>query len=252
MGLESFPPLVVTGIRLALGAGVLACVPAARRGRVARSDWPRVLLLGVLWMALPLTLFPIAQQTVDSGVAGMLTGAQPLLTALVAAILLRRRPRGAHVVGLVIGFVGILTIAGTSLTTGGGSSLAGVAMILVAVACYALAVNLAVPLQQRYGTLPVVLRALAVATALVAPLAMVAASGVDKSAILPTAWVAVALLGIVCTGLAYAMLPHSSDGRGRLAARLRSTSFPWWRSCWARPSGVNRSSRSPQPARLSC
>lgn len=197
--------MVVTGVRLLLGAGVLACVPPARRGRVARSDWPRVLLLGVLWMALPLTLFPIAQQTVDSAVAGMLTGAQPLLTALVAAVLLLRRPRGTHVVGLVIGFVGIFAIAVSSLATGGGSSLGGVALILVAVSCYAVAVNLAVPLQQRYGSLPVVLRTLAVATVLVAPLALFAAPGVDRPAITPSSWVAVALLGVVSTGLAYAM-----------------------------------------------
>ena len=79
------------------------------------------------------------------------------------------------------------------------------ALILLAVSCYAVSINIAVPLQQRYGSLPVVLRALVVASVLVTPLTLLAAPGADVASAHATAWVALALLGVVCTGLAYAM-----------------------------------------------
>jgi hypothetical protein len=51
------------------------------------------------------------------------------------------------------------------------------ALILVAVACYALATNIAVPLQQRYGSLAVIARPLAVASVLLAIPGAVALAG---------------------------------------------------------------------------
>lgn len=205
IGLESFGPGAVTALRILFGLGVLALVPGARRTPVARGDWPRVALLGVLWLAVPLTLFPIAQQWIDSSVAGMVTGAQPLLTAGLAAFLLRRRPGPRQLGGLAVGFVGIVAITVASATGSGAgpSSPAGVALVLVAVACYAVAANLAVPLQQRYGGLAVILRALLVALVLVAPFGLwsLAVAGRGTPSLASVA--AVVVLGVSATGLGY-------------------------------------------------
>jgi hypothetical protein len=54
----------------------------------------------------------------------------------------------------------------------------------VAVACYGLAVNLAVPLQQRYGALPVIVNAELAGGALVAPLALAGVALVAAGAFL--------------------------------------------------------------------
>lgn len=203
IGLESFSPALVTFLRILLGVAVLVAIPAARRGRIAREDWPRIGLLGLLWLALPLTLFPIAQQWIDSSVAGMLTGAQPLLTAALAAYLMRRRPSHAHVLGLLVGFAGVLTITVTSVNGSQATSPWGVFLVLVAVACYAVSANLAVPLQQRYGGLAVILRAMVVALVLVAPLGLWSLPGASLDADSVSSLVAVALLGALSTGAAY-------------------------------------------------
>ena len=71
IGLDAFAPGVITFARIALGAVALALFPRARRP-LPRDDWPRVALLGVVWMGIPLTLFPIAQQWVDSSLTGMI------------------------------------------------------------------------------------------------------------------------------------------------------------------------------------
>jgi drug/metabolite transporter (DMT)-like permease len=209
--LESLSPAVITTVRLALGAAALTLVPASRR-RVAREDWLQIFALAVFWMAIPFSLFPIAQQWISSATAGMLNGAMPIFSATVAALLLRRLPGRHQAVGLVIGFVGVAAISLASGDTGGSATL-GIVLILVALACYGLSVNLAVPLQQRYGSLPVLWRALLVATALTAPFSV---AGGMPSDVTTTSWVSLLTLGILGTGFAFVAM-------GTLAGRTGGT-----------------------------
>src|SRR6267143_5795272 len=83
-GLRAIGPCGVTFVRILVGFGTLALLPAAR-GPIARSDRGAVALLGVLWLAFPLSMFPFAEQRVSSALTGMLNGANPLFTALVAS-----------------------------------------------------------------------------------------------------------------------------------------------------------------------
>ena len=97
----------------------------------------------------------------------MITGSQPLMAAAIAAALLRRRPH-AQPPRSGCRFAGVVCVVSSSAGAGGGARIDAAVLILVAVACYALATNLAVPLQQRYGAIAVIRRALLVAFALLA------------------------------------------------------------------------------------
>ena len=108
VGLDAFHPGLVTLLRIGFGALVMAMVPRAWGAKIEKQDRPRILVLSVIWIAFPLTLFPIAQQWIDSAVAGMLNGAMPLFTAVVATFLLRVLPGRFQIAGLVIGFGGSL------------------------------------------------------------------------------------------------------------------------------------------------
>ncbi len=99
IGLEAFEPGLITLLRVGLGAGALWLVPKARAGRVARDDWPRLVVLSFIWVAVPFTLFPIAQQHINSAITGMLNGAVPIFAAIVAVLMLRRLPRAATAAG---------------------------------------------------------------------------------------------------------------------------------------------------------
>ena len=90
-GLESVGPNGVTFLRIVVGFATLACFPRAWKA-VPRADWGWVALIGVIWMAFPLSMFPYAEQRVSSALTGMLNGANPLFTAIVAAFLARRAP----------------------------------------------------------------------------------------------------------------------------------------------------------------
>lgn len=211
VALRSIAPGLVTWSRVLFGALTLAFIPGAR-AHIDRSDRPRVIAVAVLWVAIPFTLFPLAQQHVTSAVAGMLNGSLPIMAAVVASIMLRRLPGRVQIVGLVIGGLGVAAIALS--TAGQGSSEAiGVALLIVAVICYAFAVNIVAPLQQRYGSLPVMARVLAYAAAMTAPFGL---WSIPDSAFSWQALGAVAVLGAVGTGLAFLIM-------GRLVGHVGST-----------------------------
>jgi drug/metabolite transporter (DMT)-like permease len=168
-GLEAVAPNGVTFTRIAIGFVTLSLFPSARRP-VARSDWAGTAALGVLWLAFPLSMFPFAEQHVSSALTGMLNGATPLFVAAVASVLAHQLPERGIIVGLIVGFGGAVVMALPAMS--GGNSAFGVALIVAALVSYGIALNLARPLQQRNGAIPVIWRALAVALILTAPLGL--------------------------------------------------------------------------------
>lgn len=198
-GLEAYSPGMVTWARLTLGMVTLGLFPAARRP-VDRSDWPQLVALAVIWMAVPFLLFPIAQQWISSSLAGMLNGAMPLFAAVIASLFLRRLPGRFQIIGLLVGFVGILLLTIFGAEDPEPSTVLGIALVLLAVLCYGFAVSIAVPLQQRYGSLPVLLRGLAVASVATAPFGLVGI-GDSKLELLPT--LSLIALGALGSGVAF-------------------------------------------------
>jgi drug/metabolite transporter (DMT)-like permease len=168
-GLEAVAPNGVTFTRIAIGFLTLSLFPSARKP-VARADWAGTAALGVLWLAFPLSMFPFAEQHVSSALTGMLNGATPLFVAAVASLIAHQLPERGVVVGLIVGFGGAVIMALPAL--GGSSSAFGVGLIVAALVSYGIALNVARPLQQRNGAIPVVWRALAVALILTAPLGL--------------------------------------------------------------------------------
>ncbi|WP_321477978.1 DMT family transporter [uncultured Paludibaculum sp.] len=217
-GLESLPPNGVTFTRLLIGFLTLSVFPGVRKP-VARSDWGGVALLGVIWMALPLSMFPFAEQSVSSALTGMLNGATPLLVAAVASLLARRLPGRGVLIGLAVGFAGTILVAAPTL--GSGSSQAtGVLLILIALVCYGFSVNLARPLQQRNGALPVIWRALGFATLLTAPLG---APALHNAHWTPASLFSMVALGAFGTAIAYVLLAVAAGRIG--ATRASATTF---------------------------
>jgi drug/metabolite transporter (DMT)-like permease len=202
VGIDDFAPSVVTAGRIAFGAAALSLFPASRRS-IPLREWPRLLVIAATWMAIPFSCFSIAEQWISSSLAGMLNGAMPLCAALVATAMLRRAPTRQQVAGLAIGFGGVVLVMWPALDDGGSSSLSGVLLVLLAVACYGLATNVSVPLQQRYGPLAVTFRSQLAAIVMTAPFAIV---GIGGSTFSWGALAAVATLGAFGTGLAFVAL----------------------------------------------
>jgi len=201
IALDSLSPGVITWLRAVLGATALGFIPASRRP-VDSQTWPRIVLLGFTWIAIPFTLFPVAQQWIDSSLAGILNAAMPLFAAGIAALLLRRLPGPIHLVGLLLGFVGVVLVTLPSWGDGDNAAL-GIILVLLATLLYGFSVNIAVPLQQANGALPVVLRAQGVAAVATLPFAVF---GLGDSSFEWVGLGAVTILGVFGTGVALAVM----------------------------------------------
>lgn len=217
-GLRAIGPHGLAFVRLLVGFGVLALVPGARRP-VPRGDWPGIALLGVVWLALPLVLFPLAEQRVSAALTGMLNGAIPLFTAVVGAGLHRRAPSRGVAGGLMVGLAGTVLMSWPTLGEG-GSSRTGVLLILAALVSYGFALHIALPLQARSGALPVIWRAQAVAVALTAPLG---APELLVASWSPGPLCALLALGALGTALAHVLLAQAAARVG--ATRASGTTF---------------------------
>src|SRR5208282_896265 len=140
-GMHAIGPNGVTFVRILIGFATLSLFPAARKP-VMRSDWAGIAGLGVLWLAFPLSMFPFAEQHVSSALTGMLNGANPLFTAIVAAAIAQRAPARRILAGIAVGMTGTILIALPASGEGQSSALA-VGMILAALVSYGFALNIA-------------------------------------------------------------------------------------------------------------
>ena len=200
IGLDAFEPGLITWIRVSLGAAAIGLLPGAR-APVGADAWPRLILLGFTWIAIPFTLFPIAQQWINSSLAGILNAAMPLFAAVIAAILLGRLPRRVIIAGLLIGFLGVIFVSLSS--EGGDSAVLGIILVLAATVGYGFSTNIAVPLQQQSGSLPVVWRVQMIAAAATLPFGVYSIGG---STFEVPSLLAVVTLGVFGTGVALAVM----------------------------------------------
>ncbi len=200
LGLEDFPPATVAWLRMAFGAATLTLVPAARRPLRHRSDWRLIAVLGLVWMAVPFLLFAVAQQHISSALAGMINGAAPLFTAAVAAVWFRRSPGTGLLVGLAVGFVGVLLLGLPNVE--GRASVAGILLVLLATMLYGVAFNLTGALQSRNGALAVIWRAQLVALVALAPFGV---PGLASSTPTGVGVLSMVALGALGTGLAFVL-----------------------------------------------
>ena len=146
-GLRAVGPFGIAFFRILIGFATLALFPAARKP-IDRGDWPAIGLLGVVWFAFPLTMFPLAEQRVSSAMTGMLNGVNPLFTVVVTALIARRAPTVGMLVSLAIGMAGTVLIAIPAVGEGESSAI-GIAMIMSALLSYGVALNSSIPIFRR-------------------------------------------------------------------------------------------------------
>jgi drug/metabolite transporter (DMT)-like permease len=241
LAIEAFKPGLVALLRVMLGfLAIMLILLILYRGDVAliaaefRFVWGpehrlRVIFLGIFWMGGPFMLLAIAAQYIESSLSGMLIGSMPLMVAVIASILLRKLPGWKQIVGLVIGFAGVVMIcfadmvssisAGSSNATAASASAAattvapensstlGIVLCLLCALSFSMSATFAVPLQQKMtarrghlGFLPVVASMQLVSVLICLPY------GIHDGLRSTFGWMpllAILLLGTISTGAGY-------------------------------------------------
>lgn len=191
-------------ITLRVGIAALFLIAALRlRGSALgalRGRWPEVALLGAVNTALPFCLFAHAVETLPAGFSSVLNATVPLFGALLGFLVWSDRLPVRKVAGLLVGFAGVVLLAWPKLTA--PSERLAVAEGLAAALLYAIAAHHA---RRRFTTTPPL--ALATGTTLAAALLLLPIAPFAWPEAKPS-WKSLgcgAVLGVVCTGLAYAL-----------------------------------------------
>ena len=135
--LDTIPPWLMGGFRwLAAGALLAAYVVASGESLPGRDRWGGIALLGFLMLGLGNGGVVVAEQWVPSGLAAVMIASNPFwMSAVEAAIPGGERLRANIIVGLIIGFTGIVVLVWPDLTLAGASGrgfLAGVIALQIA------------------------------------------------------------------------------------------------------------------------
>ncbi|MGW6744505.1 EamA family transporter [Streptomyces sp. NPDC055025] len=212
-------PLHITVIRCALGALVLLVLArsAGQSFPRDRRTWGHLVVAAFFCNALPFFLFSVGEQTVDSGVAGVLNATTPLWSfAIGIAIGTERGFRPLRLTGLLLGFAGILLIFAPWHQAGltGGGALA----LMAAAVSYAVAFAYMARHLIGRGTAPLALSAaqLVMATGLTLP--VLPAASAAPEAPTATAWIAIVVLGIFGTGITFHLNSRLIADEGPTAA----------------------------------
>ena len=201
IGLRDFSPAMVAWLRVTLAAAVL--VPLARR-QGGLPDLRGILailaVLAAVQVAGPFILIAAGEQEISSSLAGILVSTAPLFTAVLAIWVDREeRSTGVRGVGIALGFAGVVVLLGVDLA---GSGLLGAAAVVLAGLGYAVGGFIVKRRLAAADPLPIAAAVMLASAVLLAPFGLAttpdAAPGLGPIA-------AVAALGIVGTGIAFAI-----------------------------------------------
>lgn len=118
-------PIAIAWLRLVGGAVFVLGIAAVRGARLptSRRYWLDATVVALLASAAPRPLIPWGERAISSQLAGLLSGSMPLWTALLAAAFLpAERLDGSRVLGLALGFVGVLVVIGPDVLASPWSS----------------------------------------------------------------------------------------------------------------------------------
>jgi drug/metabolite transporter (DMT)-like permease len=200
---DGVPPAFLAWIRVAIAALLLGAL-CWRLGLLAslRGRWRVLAVFAIVEICIPFPLIGAGEQAVSSSLAAILIAAVPLIVALLAVRFDHaERATGRRLVGLVIGFGGVIALVGLDVA-GDARELLGAGAILLAAVGYAVGAML---LKRRFADVdprPVMAGALGIAALILAPAALAAPPATTPSA---EAIVARVVLGVFCTAAAFVL-----------------------------------------------
>ena len=139
IALQEIGPFILVALRLLFGIlGLLAVVAYNRPNWPdTRRLWVVLAVLGITNTALPFVLISWGEQFIDSAVAAILNSTVPLFTMVIAHRFLQDdRLTLQRVIGLFVGFFGVVALLLRDLDGGTQDNLFGQAAVLLAAICF--------------------------------------------------------------------------------------------------------------------
>lgn len=200
-----FGPLPTAAARVAIAAlFLLPLVWLNGLMPVLLKNWRKVFLVGLLNSGIPFALFAFALLSISTGLAAILNATVPMFGALIAWLWLKDRLNLSRVVGLAVGFTGVAMLAWDKASfqpdASGASSGWAILACLLACVCYGISASYT----KRYLTgMPPLVTAAGSQLGATLGLALPAALMWPTRTPSQSAWLALLVVGVLCTALAY-------------------------------------------------
>jgi len=138
LGLDFLTPFGVAFGRCALGAATLLAWAKYKKISLPKSGklWGHLWVVSLMLNVIPGVLFALAETEVTSILAGIINAVTPLMTLIAIMVVTRdEKPKFYQVLGIGIGFIGVLTVLGAWQGLG-NNPLWAILVLLAAVTCY--------------------------------------------------------------------------------------------------------------------
>ena len=171
-----------------------------------QKHWKKIFFMGIFNSAIPFACFAFSLLSITTGLSAILNATVPMFGALVAWVWLKDKPAASRVAGIVIGFAGVALLAWDKATFKADASGAApgwaVLACLLACLCYGIAASFA----KKYlgGIHPMVTAAgsqVGATLGLLVPAIWLWPARTPST----SAWLALLVLGVACTGIAYVL-----------------------------------------------
>jgi drug/metabolite transporter (DMT)-like permease len=205
LGLEFLTPYGVAFIRCALGAISLLVYARIRGIKLPRDRkvWFHLWAMAIFLNVIPGIFFALAETEVTSILAGIINAVTPLMALISIIIILpSEKPKAGQLVGILIGFTGVLIVLGVWNGFGDNPAWA-IFVLLFAVAFYGLSFPYSRRFVQPYGLQPEALAATQVTLGAITLLPFFIFDGVSSTTFRPEAILAMIALGVMGSGFAY-------------------------------------------------
>ena len=169
-----------------------------------QKHWKKIFFMGIFNSAIPFACFAFALLSITTGLSSILNATVPMFGALVAWVWLKDKPTLPRIAGITIGFTGIALLAWDKATfkPDAAGITTGWAVLACLMACLCYGISASYAKKHMGGINPMVTAAgsqIGATLGLLVPAVWLWPASTPSA----TAWLALVVLGIACTGIAY-------------------------------------------------
>lgn len=225
-----FGPIFLIEMRVLSGLAVLLPL-VLFLGKLAefQKHWKMIATVSLMNMAIPFCFFAFSAVYIGAGLLSIINATVPIFSACVAYVVYKERLSRSSLLGLLIGFLGVVVLMFNPDESFGSSGWLAILTALLACLLYGTAINLTVNNLQGVSGLAITAGGLFVSSLVLLPFAFWA-----RPEVLPVGniWWSVFALGIVCTGFGFVMFYRLIDRIGAGRAIMTTYLIPVFSILW--------------------
>ena len=204
ISVPEFGAITLIALRVSIAALVLLpfwfLSESKQTRQVALNHWPALIVVGLLNSSIPFVLFAYSMLYITGGMASILNGTAPIWGAVVAWAWLGSRLSKNAIIGLVLGFVGVVVLVGDELSIPSEGKLSAICAAAFAPFLYGIAANYTSKKLENVSALSIAMFSLGLAGVSLLPLLYWFLPSQYPSI---DAWLSLLALAVLCTSLAY-------------------------------------------------